>query len=559
MIGTIRKHQTWLWAIIITVTIISFVIFFSPYSKLNASRRGPANYGSIEGEKVTEDQFAQAEREIYLRYFFMNGAWPDEEAKKSGFDPLRDTYYRLLLIMKEEQLGVHVNSEICAQFARDMLRSYQRMGINSPAMFVQQVLDPRGFHMDDFERFIRHEMGIQELVAILGVSGKLVTPAEAKGLYEREHQELATETLFFSASNYLAGVSAPPDAVSQFYSNNLASYRIPDRAQVSYVKFPVTNFLARAEAELLKTNLDEIVEANLQRLGTNYERIAKSPAEAKLKIREELIHERAMSYARRQAIEFATPLFDIEPMRAENLDKLAKEKGLTVSVTAPFDREEGPPGLDVGAEFARAAFLRAADDPFCPPLAGRDGVYVIAFNKRIPSEVPPLARIQERVVGDYKYQQATMQARIAGQSFYPTLTNGLAQGKTFSAICAEAKLRPVELPPFSISTRVLPEFEERLSLNELKQMAFSTQPGKVSNFQPCIGGGAILFVRARLPLDQAKMQVDLPAYIGLVRQQRQNEAFNQWFNREIQRTMRDTPLSQPKPAPSYSPRSTKKS
>jgi hypothetical protein len=559
MIGTIRKHQTWLWAIIITVTIISFVIFFSPYSKLNASRRGPANYGSIEGEKVTEDQFAQTEREVYLRYFFMNGSWPDEEAKKSGFDPMQATYYRLLLIMKEDQLGVHVNSEICAQFARDLLRSYQRMGINSPIMFVQQILEPRGFHMDDLERFIRHEMGIQELAAILGLSGQLITPAEAKGLYEREHQELATEVLFFSASNYLANASAAPEAISQFYSNNLASYRIPDRVQVSYVKFPVTNLLAQAEAELSKTNLDEIVEANLQRLGTNYVRIAKSPAEAKLKIHEELIRERAMSHARKTAVEFATPLFDIEPMRAENLDKLAKEKGLTVNVTAPFNREGGPQDLDVGTDFVKAAFLRTADDPFCPPLVGRDGVYVIAFNKRIPSEVPSLAKIQARVVGDYKYNQATMLARIAGQSFYSTLTNRLTQGKTFSAICAEANLRPVELPPFSISTRVLSEFEERLSLNELKQMAFSTLPGKVSSFQPIIGGGAILFVKARLPLDQVKMQADLPAYVGLVRQQRQNEAFNQWFNRELQRTMRDTPLSQPKPPPSYSPRSAKKS
>ena len=40
MFGTIRKHQTWLWAVIITLTIISFVVFFSPYSKLNNERRG---------------------------------------------------------------------------------------------------------------------------------------------------------------------------------------------------------------------------------------------------------------------------------------------------------------------------------------------------------------------------------------------------------------------------------------------------------------------------------------------------------------------------------------
>ena len=61
MFGTIRKHQTWLWAVIITVIIFSFVIYFSPYSKMNDSRRGPVNLGSINGERISLDlQMAEA-------------------------------------------------------------------------------------------------------------------------------------------------------------------------------------------------------------------------------------------------------------------------------------------------------------------------------------------------------------------------------------------------------------------------------------------------------------------------------------------------------------------
>src|SRR5262245_11960931 len=98
MFGTIRKHQTWLWAIIITLTIISFVIFFSPYTKMDYGRRR-ADYGSINGEKVTEEQFAQAWREVQLRYFFMSGGrWADEDAKKMGFDAERESYQWLLLV-----------------------------------------------------------------------------------------------------------------------------------------------------------------------------------------------------------------------------------------------------------------------------------------------------------------------------------------------------------------------------------------------------------------------------------------------------------------------------
>ena len=75
MFGTIRKHQTWLWIVIITVIIISFVVYFSPYSNLNRGVR-VADFGSINGEKINKSEFAQAQREVFLRYFMMTGKWP---------------------------------------------------------------------------------------------------------------------------------------------------------------------------------------------------------------------------------------------------------------------------------------------------------------------------------------------------------------------------------------------------------------------------------------------------------------------------------------------------
>ena len=57
MFGTIRKHQSWLWAIIITVIIISFVWFFSPYTKMHDTGRGMVNLGSIYGRKITDQDF----------------------------------------------------------------------------------------------------------------------------------------------------------------------------------------------------------------------------------------------------------------------------------------------------------------------------------------------------------------------------------------------------------------------------------------------------------------------------------------------------------------------
>jgi len=239
MFGTIRKHQNWLWAVIITLTIGSFVVFFSPYTRMNnaAGRRGSANFGSINGERITEQDWVNAQRDVILRYFFFigGGRFPDEESKKSGFDADRETYQWLLLLQKQKELGIHVSIDDAAQAARMLTSQFERAGITSPTMFVEQVLQPRGLTMEDFERFCRNQLGFQELMYTVGLSGKLVTPAEAKELYIRNHQEVATEAVFFSASNYLATVTVTPQALSEFFSNRMANYRIPDRVQVNYL------------------------------------------------------------------------------------------------------------------------------------------------------------------------------------------------------------------------------------------------------------------------------------------------------------------------------------
>lgn len=573
MFGTIRRHQTWLWWAIIILMGLGLVIYFNPSSRVSGGgggQRGAVNYGSINGERVSEGDFAQAWREVQLQYFFRNGGHFPDTAKPSGFEPERETYHWLLLIQKQEQMDIHVSTDTTAQFARQMLAQFHEAGLTSAQAFLKQVLEPHGMDLEDFERFVQHFLGIQELIATVGLGGKLVTPQEAQGLYVRERQELATTAVFFSASNYLAQVTVTPDAVAQFYTNQQAAYRIPDRVQVSYVKFDLTNFLAEANEALDKmTNLDEQIEMAYQKDGTNFLREIKAQtlAEAKVKIRDAKRKDLEVHAAGKKASALASALMETETPRPEDLDALAKTNGLPVHVTAPFDEMDGPQDIAVGPSFVKTAFaLSPGSEPFAGPLAGEDAVYVIAFNKKLPSELPTLEQIRDRVAADYKFSHALAEARQAGTAFYQTATNGLAQGKTFSAICMEAKLTPVELPPFSISTRSLPEVEDRgVSLNPrfergqygLKQLAFSTPPGKVSHFDPSNEGGIILYVRSRLPIDEGKMKADLPAFINSVRMQRQNEAFQAWFNKEVQRGLRDVPLSQPKSPPALSSRTAK--
>ena len=155
----------------------------------------------------------------------------------------------------------------------------------------------------------------------------------------------------------------------------------------------------------------------------------------------------------------------------------------------------------------------------------------MALNRRIPSEIQPFEKVRDQVTEDYRAEQSLQLARQAAADFGKTFTNGLTQGKTFSAICAEAKVSPVSLPEFSLSTRSLPELGERATLDTLQSVANTLIPGKASGFVPTAGGGFILHLKAKLPVNEALLKTELPEFLARQRDQRMSAAFSEWFQK----------------------------
>jgi len=96
-------------------------------------------------------------------------------------------------------------------------------------------------------------------------------------------------------------------------------------------------------------------------------------------------------------------------------------------------------------------------------------------------------------------------------------------------------------------------------LDQLKRAAFSTTPGKLTPFQPTSDGVMIVYVKAKLPVDQAKMQSELPTFVNNARRVRQQEAFDLWLRHEVEVGLRDTPIARPKAPPTLGSAATAKS
>lgn len=543
MFLTIRRHQKWLFLVISTVTIISFVIYFRPGGNNSDGGSGRTALGSINGEPIDLDAYRAVAGQVQLSYFLSRGDWPDNDAaaKQSGFNLERETYQRLFLGQKLKAFNIRTSREAVGLTAGQILRSLGRDGNAVPlATFEEKVLRARGLTVKDFNDLIEYELGVRQLVNALGISGKLTTAPEAELLYRREHEAITTEAVFFAATNFMNAVTVTPDRLGQFFTNQMARYRVPDRRQVSYVKFAAADYFDIADRQMAAlTNLPAQIDAiYLQRGGTNYYKGVTADT-AKKEIRADIRRDFAVRSARTNAVAFTEDLLNLAPVAAENLQQLAAERKLSAAVSAPFDARSGPVELNVPASFAKSAFARTAEEPFDGPVIAEDGVYVIALKKVIPSSIPALDSILQNVTADYQNVQATLLARNAATNFAATLQ----PGKEFAAQCAAAKVTPVTLPAFSLATRALPEVEKFISLGRLQEIAYGLPVGGNTGFIPTTDGGLVLHVVSRAPVAEAQVQAELPAFLAQVRQTRQGEAFNAWFSREATTGLRDTPLA----------------
>jgi len=544
------RHHSWILIATLSLTIISFVIFMGKGPSRSGSGMAGGDYGTIYGQVITPTQYEEARREFFISYWEQTGEWPDKSTSISSTEIEQEVYSYLIMELKAKELGIHVSDDAAATAANDLLRSPSLMrmfGTTEPvpaSAFVQQVLEPEHLGAADFERGVRTRVAINQLVTLLGLPGALITPQEAGSMYDSEYQEVSAQAVFFSASNYLADARLDATSLGEFFTNNMAAYREPDRVQVNYVVFNASNFVAQSKAEWAKTNFEDTVSAVYDRYATTEFANEKSPEAAKTKIREMLVNRRALQDAGAQANDFVAALYGMNPVQADNLATLAKQKNLPVYISAPFGEDYGPQDFNAPTGFAKAAFQLNLDSPYNGPIAGSDAIYVISLARQLPSEIPSLDSIHNRVTQDFLTAQAVALAQRNGTNFYFAAHVQTSLGQKFAKVAAGSQLSAVTLSPFSPSSTEVPELADQNDLNQLKRAAFSTPPGRVSPFVPTADGGFVLYVQSLLPVDQTKKSTDFPKFLAEVRRARLNEAFNLWINTELNREIRTTPLYQ---------------
>lgn len=537
MFGTIRKHQQWMWVVIITAVIISFVIYFTPNQGPGGSSVGNQQFGTIDGQAVDDQQVRSALTQAKLSGFLRYGeAFQSGRAEQMGFNLKQETMQRLFLGIRLRKAGIQVSDDAVATWIREYLKDPKTGVVNFDA-FLKNALQPSGFSESEFFEFVRYEVGMQELERLVGITGELVTPQEAEAAFRRDNETLTVSLVAFSSSNHLASVAINDAKLGEFFTNRLANYRIPERVVLSYVRFPASTFAAAAEAEIAaRPNFtNELEQVYTQRGPDAFRDPSGAPMSkdaALAKIREVTVQQRSVQLAAQQANEFANELYQTEPATPANLATLAAKKGLSVEQTPPFSDNERAQGLDDINPNAIAQALSKvnASQPFLTPLSGQQGVVVSAVTGRTPSSVPSLDAVRSQVENDYKTSASTDAARAAGRAF-----QAAAGGNSFADAAKAASLTPVEFS-FSPSSPSIPGLDGRINPSQVKTAAGRLSPGAVGEFIPTFDGGFVLTLRERKAPAEDLVKSGVASFLGELRQQRERQAFNTWFLTEYQKS-----------------------
>jgi hypothetical protein len=552
MIGTIRRHQKWLWIVIIFATISTFVVYLSPSSRYGGgagSSTSAPDLGSINGEPVTPEQFQAALREAAIFYYFRAGVWPNSEEQKKQLAQLAQQSMVLQALMKEYKINATTDS--AARFVKQVFRipPDQSLPLDKFNEWAQKELMSKGaLTVDDFDRFARHQSGQEALVSLFGMSGQLITAKEAEFFYRRENQPMVTEIVSFLATNYY-GATAPTEAELQdYFTKHEADYRLPDRVRINYIAFNSSNYMGRADT-ILGTNVDGRVDTYYHQQGPDAFKDESgqplSAAAAQAKIKEQMRYMAEMQEARKDANAFLLVWphahDDAHPYAPSDMEKLAKAKGFVVKTTEPFDEKKGSKDLDLPPRSMHLLFSLREDAPddagksmlyVSSPLIGEKEVYAAGLQQRIPSQLQTLPAVRNQVLKDYRESKALALAADAGKKFASALQVAQKQGQSIEAVCAAQNLKPQSLPPFALTTTNLPPGLDKPSFQQLQEAVFPLPTGQSSQYIPITDGGLVAYVQHRLPVDEARMAQELPYYLARMREQRQTAAFSIWLDRQ---------------------------
>ena len=573
----IRRKQKWLFAAIAIPVIFGFVILFTPDAEDRLFGRGgqaeSGSYGQLNGEMVTRNQWLEAQgillAPIRMRFGgqlpnlnndFMDSQIPNilrEQAlmQRYGIKPSQDDSINWISRFIDSQLeGVPAVSRPTHQ--QEYSRMTAAVGGDGPLLALA-----------------RHQVGVDQLRRLSGVSGILLSTKEAEIRYRENNEQYEAEGIFLAHTNYLPLVQATEEQLKTHYTNNLSEYRIFERRQLSYVTFPATNYLDAAEKKFdaltseerggfltnywegitsiagYKTNSIANLAKQVASVRTN-EYAGMKIEEATADIREQILTlpwnlkaGLATLEAYRAGLDFQKSLVATHKAQPalDTLEKMALLQNLTARTTVPMSDSSNPvPGLS-GVTASQLFGLSVTNafivgDPFSGQVSD---FYIASLKQIIPSRNRTFAEVKTQVTTAYKKTEGINFMKAAGEKIHQSIK----AGKPLAEVAKENNLTVTKLGPFNSAGGAIPGLANKANSEDFRTQALGLEVGAASELitsstdpsdSTAEEAAFVVKLTAKTPVAKEKFDGEFADYLENERASAIAQAYTPWLQRQTE-------------------------
>jgi hypothetical protein len=503
MVNLFRRFQQPLLIVLTIFTIISFVVLYN----LPRTNNRTETVAVIYNRPVSQPEFLRDGRRWQVCYRLqmidliraLSGNARDENQAAENY-----AWNILVLRHEAEALGIMSASpegperEVLATQVQERITkmpAFQSKGHFDYTLYnaaIQNLLSPNGFTASDLEDMIIDDIRLEKVKAVVG--GTVApAPEELRDAYAQRNQKREVSVVRLKLDDFRAGAQVTDDDLKKLYESKKDSLKSPEKRKVKYVEFS----LPKPEKDAKPLFGEERGKAL----------------------------EVAMSSALGLAQAMATKGADLAAEVAKiNAQPDAKTK-LEVKETPMFEEGKPPAELGGSAQVAEAAWKLTKEDPNSDAVGAQDKYFVLQLAG--VEEAKPLTfdEAKPKLVEQLKEEKGQEALDLKSKEIRAKVEEAIKGGKSFAEAAAGAGAKAEKIPAFSPIERIKNDPDAQA----IMRVAGELSEGQVSEFEPTAGGGVIVHLDKKVPIDEAAFEKEKPTLADDLRSQKEELIFRDWM------------------------------
>jgi len=245
MLDFLRKRKrNWIVVFLLGAIIVVFIAFYGG-NKFQDS--GGGNVAEVNGEPITQREFAEQYQRTVDRYRDMlKGSLTPEMLKSLNIKGtlLEQMVQKKLVLQEARRLGLTASDEELAGVL-ERVPDFQVAGRFNKERYLQ-LLRANRLAPESFEEEQRDQVSMQRLYGML-LDSVRVNDAELRDRYRSEREKLNVNFIKVPANDYIADVKASDDDIKKYYERNKEAFKEPLKVQVEYLVYPFEQFINAAQ------------------------------------------------------------------------------------------------------------------------------------------------------------------------------------------------------------------------------------------------------------------------------------------------------------------------